>query len=241
MPGPIFIVDYGVGNLRSVQKALEHVGAPAVISSDPAALERLPKFRPGSPSPLPEVKSPEISREQPAPETSEVLAEAPAGLVLPGVGAFGDGMAELRRRGLLAPLRRWAAAGRPLLGICLGMQLLFQGSEEMGRHRGLGLLPGRVVRFPPGRLKVPHVGWNQLRLRQHPLLAGIDEGAYAYFVHSYYAQPAEPGDVLATAGYGLEFAAVVGRGRVWGAQFHPEKSQEVGLRLLANYWRLVRG
>jgi len=210
----IVIVDYGVGNLRSVQKALEHVGAPATISSDPAALE------PGA-------------------------AETPGGIVLPGVGAFGDGMAELRRRGLVAPLRRQAAAGRPLLGICLGMQLLFESSEEMGEHRGLGLLPGRVVRFPPGPLKVPHVGWNRLRPGrqsppgQHPLLAGIAEGAYAYFVHSYYAEPAEPGDVLATTDYGLEFAAVVGRGRVWGAQFHPEKSQEVGLQLLANFWRLV--
>ena len=219
----ITIVDYGVGNLRSVQKALEQVGAPAAISSDPAAVEATP------------------------------------GIVLPGVGAFGDGMAELRRRGLAAPLQRQAMAGTPLLGICLGMQLLFESSEEMGEHRGLGLLPGKVVRFPPGPLKVPHVGWNRLRPvqqpspgeppppgqhplpSQHPLLAGIGDGAYAYFVHSYYVQPAEPGDVLATTDYGFEFAAVVGRGRIWGAQFHPEKSQEVGLRLLANFWRLVQG
>jgi glutamine amidotransferase len=206
----ITIVDYGVGNLRSVQKALERVGATAVVSDDPDALE------------------------------------AARGVVLPGVGAFGDGMAELRRRGLVEPLRRWAAAGRPLLGICLGMQLLFDSSEEMGDHQGLGLLPGRVVRFPPGDLKVPHVGWNQLRLAgsssqgKDPLLAGIADGAYAYFVHSYYAEPAEPGDVLATTDYGLSFAAVVGRGRVWGAQFHPEKSQEVGLQLLSNFWRLVQ-
>jgi glutamine amidotransferase len=210
----IVIVDYGVGNLRSVQKALEHVGAPAVISADPAA-------------------------------TDPANADAPAGVVLPGVGAFGDGMAELRRRGLVEPLRRWAAAGQPLLGICLGMQLLFDSSEEMGDHQGLGLLPGRVLRFPPGDLKVPHVGWNRLRPvkpspeGQHPLLAGIDGGAYAYFVHSYYVEPAEPGDVLATTDYGLEFASIVGRGQVWGAQFHPEKSQEVGLRLLSNFWQLA--
>jgi glutamine amidotransferase len=216
MPGKqIVIVDYGVGNLRSVQKALEHVGAPAVIRSDPAAID-------------------------------PAVSDRPAGIVLPGVGAFGDGMAELRRRGLVAPLRCWVAAGRPLLGICLGMQLLFESSEEMGEHEGLGLLSGRVVRFPPGDLKVPHVGWNQLRLAgsssqgQHPLLAGVADGAYAYFVHSYYAEPAEPGDVLAMTDYGLSFAAIVGRGRVWGAQFHPEKSQEVGLQLLSNFWRLVK-
>jgi glutamine amidotransferase len=204
----ITIVDYGVGNLRSVQKALEHVGAPATISSDPASLETAAQDR-------------------------------SSGIVLPGVGAFGDGMRELRRRGLVAPLLQLARTETPILGICLGMQLLFEGSEEMGLHRGLGLLPGQVVRFPQGPLKVPHVGWNQLRLRQHPLLDGIADGAYAYFVHSYYVAPAEPDDVLATADYGLEFAAVVGRDRVWGAQFHPEKSQEVGLQLLANFWRLV--
>lgn len=205
----ITIVDYGVGNLRSVQKAFEHVGAPAAISSDPAALQA-------------------------------AVWDPASGIVLPGVGAFGDGMRELKSRGLARPLQRLASSGTPLLGICLGMQLLFERSEEMGEHQGLGLLPGQVLRFPPGALKVPHVGWNQLRLRPHPLLAGIAGGAYAYFVHSYYALPAEPADVLATTDYGLEFAAVVGRDRVWGAQFHPEKSQEVGLQLLANFWRLVQ-
>jgi glutamine amidotransferase len=205
----ITIVDYGVGNLRSVQKALEHVGAPATISSDPAWLEA-------------------------------AAQQGSSGIVLPGVGAFGDGMRELDRRGLVAPLLHLARANTPLLGICLGMQLLFEGSEEMGEHQGLGLLPGQAIRFPPGPLKVPHVGWNQLRVRQHPLLAGITNGAYAYFVHSYYVAPDEPGDVLATTDYGLEFAAVIGRGQVWGAQFHPEKSQEVGLQLLANFWHLVQ-
>ena len=199
----IAIVDYGVGNLRSVQKALERVGADAVVTADPGALD-------------------------------------PArGVVLPGVGAFGDGMEQLQVRGLVEPLLRQVAAGKPLLGICLGMQLLFEESEEMGRYAGLALLPGRVVRFPEGHLKVPHIGWNQLQVRDDPLLAGIADGSYAYFVHSYYVAPAEVQDVLATTEYGIQFAAVVGRGRVWGAQFHPEKSQEVGLRLLQNFSQLV--
>ncbi|MBN1656799.1 MAG: imidazole glycerol phosphate synthase subunit HisH [Anaerolineae bacterium] len=199
----IAIVDYGVGNLRSVQKALEQVGAAATVTSRAADLD------------------------------------AARGIVLPGVGAFGDGMASLRGRGLAAPVLAQAARGKPLLGICLGMQMLFEESEEMGQHAGLGLLRGKVVRFADPALKVPHVGWNQIEVRPHPLLAGIAPGAYAYFVHSYYVVPAEAGDVLATTEYGVEFASVVGRDRVWGAQFHPEKSQEVGLRILANFSRLV--
>ncbi|MGD2207365.1 MAG: imidazole glycerol phosphate synthase subunit HisH [Anaerolineae bacterium] len=213
----IVIIDYGAGNLRSVQKALERVGATAVVTAEPAALE------------------------------------AARGVVLPGVGAFGDGMDNLRARRMIEPLLRQVEAGKPLLGICLGMQLLFDESEEMGRHKGLRLLPGRVVRFPEGELKVPHIGWNQLRMvngessfthhasriAQHELLGSVPDGAYAYFVHSYYPVPEEPGDVMATTEYGIEFASVVGRGRVWGAQFHPEKSQEVGLQLLANFARLT--
>jgi glutamine amidotransferase len=214
----IAILDYGMGNLRSVQKGLERVGATAVVTADPAALD------------------------------------AAQAVVLPGVGAFGDAMASLQTRRLIDPLLRQAAGGKPLLGICLGMQLLFDESEEMGHHRGLGLLPGRVVRFPAGDLlKVPHIGWNELRIAdsrlqtdcglqiaKDGLLAGIADGAYAYFVHSYFALPEEPADVLATTEYGLEFASAVGRGTVFGAQFHPEKSQEVGLRLLANFARFVR-
>jgi glutamine amidotransferase len=205
----IVIVDYGIGNLRSVQKALERVGATAVVTSDPAALDRA------------------------------------QGVILPGVGAFGDGMAHLRRRGLFEPVLGQARTGKPLLGICLGMQLLFDESEEMGQQQGLGLLPGRVVRFPEGELKVPHIGWNQLQMAaprpEMALLEGIKDGAYAYFVHSYYPVPDEPGDLLATTEYGIEFASVVGRGAIWGAQFHPEKSQDVGLRLLKNFVRLVKG
>jgi glutamine amidotransferase len=201
----IAIVDYGVGNLRSVQKGLERVGATAVVTSEPGELD------------------------------------SAQGVILPGVGAFGDAMANLRQRELLAPVLRQVEAGKPLLGICLGMQLLFEESEEMGRHPGLGLLRGRVVRFPDGELKVPHIGWNQLHSPRGAVLAGIKDGAYAYFVHSYYVQPEQPSDVLATTDYGVEFAAVVGQGRIWGAQFHPEKSQEVGLQLLQNFARLVTG
>jgi glutamine amidotransferase len=142
-------------------------------------------------------------------------------------------------RRLVEPVLHQVEGGKPLLGICLGMQLLFEESEEMGRHRGLGLLPGRVVRFPDGDLKVPHIGWNRLLETEGEVLQGIRDGAYAYFVHSFYALPDDPGDVLATTEYGLEFASVVGRGRIFGAQFHPEKSQEVGLQLLANFARVV--
>ena len=203
----IVIIDYGMGNLRNVQKAFEHIGVAARISPDAADLR---------------------------------LAD---GLILPGVGAFGDAMENLHNAGLVDPIQQSVAAGKPLLGICLGLQLLFEESEEMGSHRGLGLLPGRVVRFPEGELKVPHIGWNQLEPAPDagPLLAGISAGAYAYFVHSYYALPAVSSDVLASTEYGVEFASIVGRGRVWGAQFHPEKSQEVGLRLLKNWLQIAEG
>jgi len=195
----IAIVDYGVGNLRSVERACLRVGAEARVIARP-----------------------------------QELASA-QGVILPGVGAFGDGMARLRAAGWVPALVGWAQAGRPLLGICLGMQLLFEESEEMGQHRGLSLLPGRVVRFARN-LKVPHVGWNQIEpLCEHPLLAGVPAGAYAYFVHSYYVEPADPGDILAITDYGGPYASMVGRRNVLGLQFHPEKSQEVGLRMLANF------
>jgi len=160
-------------------------------------------------------------------------------IVLPGVGAFGAGVGALRAAGFEGPLKKAAAAGVPLIGICLGMQYLFESSDEMGLHRGLGLLPGRVTRFPAAGPKVPHIGWNQLHIRQdHPLLAGIEDGAYAYFVHSYYVDAGEAGDVLATTGYGLEYASVVARGNLFGIQPHPEKSQAVGLRILRNFVEL---
>ena len=204
----VVIIDYGMGNLRNVQKAFEYIGVEGTISSRADDLDRA------------------------------------AGLVLPGVGAFGDAMHNLDAAGLTDPIRRAVARGTPLLGICLGLQLLFDGSEEMGEHVGLGLLPGRVVRFGD-QLKVPHIGWNQLDIapdkERSPLLEGIPDHSYAYFVHSYYAVPADPACVLCTTMYGLPFASVVGQGNVFGAQPHPEKSQEIGLRILCNYAEIVRG
>jgi glutamine amidotransferase len=157
-------------------------------------------------------------------------------LVLPGDGAFGATMDEVRGRGLLPVLAEAARRGTPLLGICIGMQLLFEESEEHGRHTGLGLLPGRVRRFET-QLPVPHMGWNALRrVREHPVLDGMEDGAYVYFVHSYYCD-AGADVVLATSEYGREFAAVVGHGNIVGMQFHPEKSQAVGLRMIGDWVR----
>lgn len=194
----IAIVDYGMGNLRSVQKALEHVGATARVIASP-----------------------------------QELAGARA-IVLPGVGAFGQAMDNLRSGGWVEPLRDACVRGVPFIGICLGMQLLFDTSEEMGRHTGLGVLPGAVKRIN-GKLKVPQMGWNQIHLKQpSPLLDKVPDGGYAFFVHSYYCVPGDSSMVIATTDYGIEFASVVGRGNVFGAQFHPEKSQSVGLQMLAN-------
>ncbi len=155
-------------------------------------------------------------------------------LVLPGDGAFGATMDEIRARGLLHPLLDAVASGKPLLGICIGMQLLFEESEEHGRHHGLGLLPGRVRRIP-GPLPVPHMGWNRIRKQQdHPLLDGVEDGAHVYFVHSYHC--AAPAAVtIASTDYGLDLAAIVGSGNVLGVQFHPEKSQRVGLTMLRSW------
>ncbi len=208
--GGIAVIDYGMGNLRSVAKALEHAapGRPVTVTGDP---ERV------------------------------LAAER---VVFPGVGAVGDCMAELRRRGLDQALQEVAAAGRPFLGICLGLQALFERSEESGGVVGLGLLPGEVRAFPdpllePGtgrRLKVPHMGWNQVHpTRPHPLWEGIAPGERFYFVHSYHARPTRGEDVAATCEYGLRFPCAVARGSLFAVQFHPEKSQRAGLRLLANF------
>lgn len=195
----IGLIDYGAGNLRSVAKAFEHVGARVKLMSDPMDLRQADK------------------------------------LVLPGVGAFGDGMSALHQRGLVEPLRQAVAAGQPLLGICLGMQLLLSEGEEMGQHAGLGLLPGRVVKFPEKGLKVPHTGWNQLwPTASSPLFAGIAPGSYAYFNHSYYCQP-ETEVVAATTDYGSQFASALWQQRVYGLQFHPEKSQQIGLQMIRNF------
>ncbi len=198
------IVDYGMGNLRSVQKAFERIGVFPTITSEPA------------------------------------VVDAAQAVVLPGVGAFGDAMQNLRTAGLIPALHRAIADERPFLGICLGQQLLFEWSEEMGRHDGLGVFRGGVVRFADGALKVPHIGWNQVHVRQaSPVLQGVADASFAYFVHSFYVAPDEPATVLATTDYGVDFASVVGRGRVFGIQFHPEKSQAVGLRILRNFASLA--
>lgn len=162
-------------------------------------------------------------------------------IVLPGVGAFGAGINALRAAGFEAPIKAAVAAGVPLIGICLGMQYLFESSDEMGRHRGLGLLPGRVTRFPANGPKVPHIGWNELHIRagENTLLADLSSGSYAYFVHSYYVEAGDERDVLATTDYGIEFASVVGRGNVFGIQPHPEKSQAVGQRILRNFLEMA--
>ena len=172
----IGLLDYGLSNLRSVQKAFEHLAIPTTLIDHPAAIPHAGK------------------------------------LILPGVGAFGAGMAGLHQRGLVQPIQSAVAAGVPLLGICLGMQLLFDSSEESPGVPGLSLLPGRVHRFPDNGLVVPHMGWNQLNITQeHPLLTGTPPAAYAYFVHSYYCQPADPALTLATTDYGRPFAAITGR------------------------------
>lgn len=170
------------------------------------------------------------------------IAQTPADLdsahkiILPGVGAFAAGMATLQRGGFVEPLKRRVEQGIPLLGICLGMQMLFERSQEMGDHPGLGLLPGRIIRFAANGLKVPHMGWNQLSIRRaSPLLKGIADGGYAYFVHSYHADSSASDLTLAACDYGVTFPAIVGQGNVFGAQFHPEKSHQTGLRLLKNF------
>ena len=166
-------------------------------------------------------------------DPSRVLAASK--LVLPGVGAFADAMNNLESRNLRECLVQKVSAGTPLLGVCLGLQLLFSESEEFGFHQGIGFIPGKVRRLP-AHLRVPHIGWNQLHLKQpDPLLKGIEDESFVYFVHSYFADPVDASDILATTDYGIEFAAIVRRGNVWATQFHPEKSQEVGLRLLRNF------
>lgn len=198
----IAIIDYGMGNLHSVSKAVERLGHEAGVSSDAA-----------------------------------VIMEAD-GAILPGVGAFGDAMANLRATGLDVVTREYAASGKPLLGICLGMQLLFSESEEHGRHEGLGLLPGRVVKFE-GSYKVPHMGWNELAfVQESPLFAGLTPG-HVYFVHSYHALPERRDDLLAVTDYHQPVTAIVGRGSLFGMQFHPEKSGELGMALLGRFLELA--
>lgn len=195
----IAIVDYGVGNLFSLNSSLELIGAESVVTADPRVLRSADK------------------------------------ILLPGVGAFEDAAKKLRDSGLADLLKELAAGGKPLLGICLGMQMLFEKSYEYGEHTGLGLIPGEVVPMAgniPAELKIPHIGWNALHFqREHPLLKNIRQGDCVYFVHSYYADRCEDA-VIATAEYGKELTAAVAYRNVYGCQFHPEKSGPVGLAIL---------
>jgi glutamine amidotransferase len=161
-------------------------------------------------------------------------------VVLPGVGAFGDAMAELQRRSLVEPIRQAVASGKPFLGICLGLQLLFETGYEGSQHQGLGILPGEVVRFDlPSEFKVPHMGWNELKIVQPaPIYAGIDAGTHVYFVHSYYVKPRDSSVVATTTDYGIEFCSSVWQGNLYATQFHPEKSQAAGLKMLRNFAEL---
>lgn len=200
----ICIVDYGMGNVRSVEKSFSAVGLKTRLTKDPG----------------------------------KILSAS--GIILPGVGAFSDAMAALEESGLDKVLIKAAGQGIPLLGICLGMQLLMDASEEMGHKAGLGLIPGQVKAIKTD-LKVPHMGWNQLKVCQdHPILAGIEEGAFFYFVHSYQVFCQREADLLAVTDYDGPVAALVGRGSVVGIQFHPEKSSQAGLRILTNFGRMVK-
>ncbi len=164
--------------------------------------------------------------------------DAADAVVLPGVGAFGDAIDNLRQRKLEAPILRAAHADKPLFGICAGMQLLFDQSDEMGIHTGLGLIPGHVTRFPQG-LTVPHMGWNQIEPTEHPLMANVATGRFAYFAHSYICVPKNPAHIIARTDYHGEFASAVAKDNIFGIQFHPEKSQHVGLQILKNFLNLV--
>jgi glutamine amidotransferase len=203
----IAIIDYGMGNLRSVQKGFEKVGHQATVTSDPAVVAAADK------------------------------------VVLPGVGAFEDAIAELYRRRLVEPVLKVIEAEKPFLGICLGLQLLFDTSYENGLHKGLGVLPGEVVRFElPQEYSVPHMGWNQLDIQQRaPILTGLGSGTYVYFVHSYYVVPRDAEVVATTTQYGVPFCSMVWRKNLFATQFHPEKSQADGLRILRNFAELPGG
>ena len=202
----IAIIDYGMGNLRSVQKGFEKLGYEAVVTADP-----------------------------------RVVLEADK-VVLPGVGAFGDCMRNLEQGGFVEPILKVIREGRPFLGICVGMQLLLTDSVEFGLHRGLDVIPGHVLRFPEGmresgeELKVPHMGWNQLAIkRPAPIFTGVEEGSNVYFVHSYYEKPDDDSVVAATSVYGFEFCAAIWKDNIVATQFHPEKSQAIGLKILKNF------
>ncbi len=198
----IVIVDYGSGNLRSVQKGFERGGYAAIITSSPNAVSDATH------------------------------------LVVPGVGAFSACMKNLEQLHLLKPIKQAILAGKPYLGICLGLQILFTEGEEFGAFPGLDIIPGKVVRFQESRLKVPHMGWNQIHVKKEtPCLSDIPENSYFYFVHSYYGLPKEENCVAATTEYGIDFPSAIARDNIFACQFHPEKSQALGLRILSNFAR----
>jgi glutamine amidotransferase len=204
----IAIIDYGVGNLRSVAKAFEYLGFEAQVAADPLKVRNAAK------------------------------------IVLPGVGAFGKSMESLETAGMIPVVRQVIASGRPFLGICLGLQMLFEESYEVfddtaSSFPGLGIFPGRVLKFPAGTLKVPQIGWNGIRiLKPSPLLEGVEDGSYVYFVHSYYVKPEQPELTVCTTEYGLEYCSGISAGNVHAFQFHPEKSSRVGLQILKNFGNL---
>lgn len=206
------IIDYGMGNIHSVQKALESLGAKTLVTNEPKELEDC------------------------------------RAIVLPGVGAFGDAVSQLKKRDLLRALNEHIKRKKIFLGICLGMHILFEASEESPKAKGLGVFKGRVKKFEVKKvIKVPHIGWNQLKVGsglraqgQCPLLKDVPDNSYVYFCHSYYPAPKDKQIVAATSDYGVEFPAVIWQDNIYGVQFHPEKSQEVGLRILKNFVELIR-
>lgn len=199
----IAIIDYGMGNLRSVEKGFEKVGVNVKIVKDPAEVDRAD------------------------------------GVVLPGVGAFADAMENLKKTGMDLAVKRTVADQRPLLGICLGLQLLFEASEEWGHSKGLGIFPGRVRRLPEG-LKVPHMGWNQVKFKgNHEIFEGIPDQSAFYFVHSYYVDPDEDFITAGLTDYGMAFTSAVAHKKLYAIQFHPEKSSTLGLQILRNFGRIV--
>ncbi|MEX1377103.1 MAG: imidazole glycerol phosphate synthase subunit HisH [Eubacteriales bacterium] len=200
----ITIIDYGMGNLRSAQKAFEFMGYEAEITDRIADIQEANK------------------------------------IVLPGVGAFADAMERLNTSGISKVIKEKVADGTPFLGICLGMQLVFDVSYENGEFEGLGLIGGEIVRFDlPKEYKVPQIGWNKLNIKDNILFKDIKGDIYTYFVHSYYANPKNPSDIIATSNYGIEFTAVVNKDNVFATQFHPEKSGDSGLKMLDNFAKLV--
>ena len=200
----IAIVDYGIGNLRSVQKALEYIGLEGTITSDKESI---------------------LSSD---------------GIILPGVGAFPDAMDNLKAQGLDLILNEAKEANKPILGICLGMQLLFDESDEIRICKGLGFIPGKIKKLYGG-VKIPHMGWNSLDMvNENPILKGIKEGDYMYFVHSFYAEMGFNEDLIAECSYGIQVPAVVARGNVYGTQFHPEKSGDIGIQILKNFGELIK-